>query len=35
LIIEHGPSTKLDLLHGFQKLKKYGNVNFSFFQQIN
>lgn len=35
LIIEHGPSTKLDLLSGFQKHKKYGNVNFSFFQQSN
>lgn len=35
LIIEHGPSTKLDLLNGFQKHKKYGNVNFSFFKQTN
>lgn len=33
LIIEHGPRTKLDELEGFQHLRKYGNVNFSFFQK--
>jgi len=32
LIIEHGPRTKLDQLRGFMQLRKYGNVNFSFFE---
>jgi 16S rRNA (guanine966-N2)-methyltransferase len=32
LIIEHGPKTSLDTLEGFDKHKKYGNVNFSFFE---
>ncbi len=31
LIIEHGSRTKLDHLEGFIELRKYGNVNFSFF----
>lgn len=34
LIIEHGPKTKLEDLPGFAKHKKYGNVNFSFFENI-
>lgn len=33
LILEHGPRTKLDTLTGFIQLRKYGNVNFSFFGQ--
>lgn len=32
LIIEHGPKTRLEELHGFTQQRKYGNVNFSFFQ---
>jgi 16S rRNA (guanine(966)-N(2))-methyltransferase RsmD len=32
LIIEHGPKTKLDALPGFTRHRKYGNVNFSFFE---
>ncbi len=32
LIIEHGPRTKLENLEGFTQLRKYGNVNFSFFE---
>jgi 16S rRNA (guanine(966)-N(2))-methyltransferase RsmD len=32
LIIEHGPRTKLEDLAGFVEHRKYGNVNFSFFQ---
>lgn len=32
LIIEHGSSTHLETLLGFEKQKKYGNVNFSFFK---
>ena len=32
LIIEHGPRTKLDTLSGFTQQRKYGNVNFSFFE---
>jgi 16S rRNA (guanine(966)-N(2))-methyltransferase RsmD len=32
LIIEHGPKTKLEELQGFTQHRKYGNVNFSFFQ---
>jgi len=32
LIIEHGLKTKLDDLLGFEQLRKYGNVNFSFFK---
>lgn len=31
LIIEHGPSTKLETLEHFAEHRKYGNVNFSFF----
>lgn len=31
LIIEHGPRTKLDHLSNFAQHRKYGNVNFSFF----
>lgn len=34
LIIEHGPKTKLGELDGFTQHRKYGNVNFSFFQKI-
>lgn len=32
LVIEHGPRTHLDTLSGFVQQRKYGNVNFSFFQ---
>jgi 16S rRNA (guanine(966)-N(2))-methyltransferase RsmD len=32
LIIEHGPKTKLEALEHFLYQRKYGNVNFSFFQ---
>ena len=32
LVIEHGPKTKLDALPGFVQHRKYGNVNFSFFE---
>lgn len=32
LIIEHGPKTKLDELVHFTRQRKYGNVNFSFFE---
>ena len=32
LIIEHGPRTSLDNLAGFVQHRKYGNVNFSFFE---
>ena len=32
LIIEHGPKTKLETLKGFTQHRKYGNVNFSFFE---
>lgn len=31
LIIEHGPKTHLEELRGFDRQRKYGNVNFSFF----
>lgn len=31
LIIEHGPRTKLEHLPHFSQHRKYGNVNFSFF----
>jgi len=31
-IIEHGPKTKLDSLPNFTQQRKYGNVNFSFFE---
>jgi 16S rRNA (guanine(966)-N(2))-methyltransferase RsmD len=34
LIIEHGPTTKLDSLPHFIEQRKYGNVNFSFFQKV-
>ena len=34
LIIEHGPKTKLEGLVGFEQLRKYGNVNFSFFKPL-
>ena len=33
LIIEHGPTTKLNELPHFFEQRKYGNVNFSFFKQ--
>ncbi len=32
LIIEHGPRTNLETLQGFIQRRKYGNVNFSFFE---
>lgn len=32
LIIEHGPRTSLADLPGFTQQRKYGNVNFSFFE---
>lgn len=32
LILEHGPKTKLESLTNFIEHRKYGNVNFSFFQ---
>ena len=32
LIIEHGAKTKLDTLEKFTQQRKYGNVNFSFFE---
>lgn len=32
LIIEHGPRTKLEALPYFKQHRKYGNVNFSFFE---
>ena len=32
LIIEHGPRTHLEDLKGFIQRRKYGNVNFSFFE---
>lgn len=32
LIIEHGPKTNLEQLKGFTQQRKYGNVNFSFFE---
>ena len=35
LIIEHGPKTHLDTLKGFLQQRKYGNVNFSFFENIS
>ena len=35
LIVEHGPKTKLDDLLGFEQLRKYGNVNFSFFKPLS
>jgi 16S rRNA (guanine966-N2)-methyltransferase len=33
LIIEHGPKTNLENLEGFIQQRKYGNVNFSFFEE--
>lgn len=33
LIIEHGPRTNLSALTCFKDQRKYGNVNFSFFQK--
>ena len=33
LIIEHGPKTNLESCTGFTQRRKYGNVNFSFFEQ--
>lgn len=33
LIIEHGPKTKLDEYANFTQHRKYGNVNFSFFEK--
>jgi len=35
LILEHGPKTKLEELLKFVEHRKYGNVNFSFFQASN
>jgi len=35
LIIEHGPRTSLSSLTGFQQQRKYGNVNFSFFEVVS
>jgi len=32
LVIEHGPKAKLEELAGFIQQRKYGNVNFSFFE---
>lgn len=32
LIIEHGAKTKLEGLDGYSETRKYGNVNFSFFE---
>jgi 16S rRNA (guanine(966)-N(2))-methyltransferase RsmD len=32
LIIEHGPKTNLETCQGFTQHRKYGNVNFSFFE---
>jgi 16S rRNA (guanine966-N2)-methyltransferase len=32
LIIEHGPKTNFENLQGFTQHRKYGNVNFSFFE---
>jgi 16S rRNA G966 N2-methylase RsmD len=32
LIIEHGPKTNLENLSCFSQKRKYGNVNFSFFE---
>jgi len=32
LIIEHGAKTNLESLHHFSQHRKYGNVNFSFFE---
>ena len=32
LIIEHGPKTNLEHCQGFTQHRKYGNVNFSFFE---
>ncbi|MDX2171561.1 MAG: RsmD family RNA methyltransferase [Bacteroidota bacterium] len=32
LVIEHGPRTKLETLPNFKQHRKYGNVNFSFFE---
>lgn len=32
LIIEHGPGTDLSTLEGFTNSRRYGNVNFSFFE---
>lgn len=34
LIIEHGPGTKLETLEHFTEHRKYGNVNFSFFNVV-
>ncbi len=33
LVIEHGPKTNLENLTGFTQHRKYGNVNFSFFEK--
>jgi len=33
LVVEHGPRTKFDEKSGFAFHRKYGNVNFSFFQE--
>lgn len=33
LIIEHGPKTNLEDLKDFTQRRKYGNVNFSFFEK--
>lgn len=34
LIIEHGAKTNLEQLQGFVQHRKYGNVNFSFFENV-
>lgn len=34
LIIEHGPKTNLSELPGFEQMRKYGNVRFSFFNSL-
>lgn len=33
LIIEHGAKTDLSAMEGFTQVRKYGNVNFSFFEK--
>lgn len=35
LIIEHGKETSLDHITQFVDLRRYGNVNFSFFEYLN
>lgn len=33
LVVEHGPKTDLSASQGFKQHRKYGNVNFSFFEK--